>query len=191
MFEIRKLKKEDLKIVYPFMEIDFPDNERKPLRMLEESFDTGFMEGYGLFDHDEVCAYALFMCQKDIRLFDYLAVVEKYRDQGVGSQFLRQLHEVYQDMECVIGEVENPDYCKDEEEKKTMERRIDFYLRNGFLDTGAACCLYSVEYRFFEMGLKHSHTPEEAQEIMGGFYHVYWPQPSDYARYVQMHEVRQ
>ncbi len=188
MLDIRKLNKEDLLIVYPYMEEDFPDNERKSLKMIQDGFDTGFMEGYGLYEEDKLMAYALFVCYEDMRLFDYLAVVKEQRDTGIGSKFLSLLQDVYQDRPCVIGEVENPDYCDDEEEKLTMNRRIDFYLRNGFHDTGATGCVYGVEYKFLEMGIPSQHDSSQARQIMSQFYHCYWPLESNYQKYVQMHE---
>ncbi len=189
MHNIKKLTKEDLASIYPYMEQDFPDNERKPLRMIEESFDSGFMNGYGLYSEkdDSLLSYALFVCIGDVYLFDYLAVLEEYRDQGIGSIFLKMLRKELMHLECVIGEVENPDYCTDPAEKAVMERRLEFYRRNGVRDTGASGCVYGVEYRFVELSDVGEHTAEEAKERIGRFYHTYWPKDEDLVKFVQWH----
>lgn len=188
---IRKLMKEDLREIYLHMEQDFPANERKPLRLIEESFDTGFMEGYGFFRTEQetsvLLAYALFVSIRDVLLFDYYAVIPECREKGVGSYFLNELKEKLADKECVIGEVENPDYCEDPDERRVMERRIDFYLRNGLRDTGASGKVYGVEYRFLEMELGGTHSKEEAEERIGRFYHAYWKDEEEFRKYVTLH----
>lgn len=51
---IRKLKADDIARIYPYMVLDFPDNERKPQKMIEDSFESGFMEGYALCQEEDV-----------------------------------------------------------------------------------------------------------------------------------------
>lgn len=196
---IRKLKVDDIARIYPYMVTDFPDNERKPQKMIEDSIESGFMEGYALCQEEDVSvtdgsgirgellAYALFVKLGDVLLFDYLAVLPDYRESGLGSIFLEELRKYLTGYECVIGEVENPDYCTDPEEKKVMERRIRFYLKNGVRDTGASGQVYTVEYRFFELIGRKKHSPEEAMERIARFYHTYWPRQEDYDKHVVMH----
>ncbi len=189
---IKKLWIKDLDLIYPYMEKDFPANELKPFSMIQKSFETGFMEGYGFYQQTEdgteaLLAYALFVSIENMMLFDYLAVVPEYRNSGVGSKFLAQLQEKLKGKDCIIGEVENPDYCEDETEKHTMQRRIAFYKRNGVRDTGVSGCVYGAEYRFFELEGFEEHTPEEALTIMERFYRVYWPSDENFHKYVQFH----
>ncbi len=184
---MRILEKKDLEVIYPLMEIDFPANELKPRGMIEKSLDSGFMEGYGFYRGEMLLAYAFFVKIEDVLLFDYLAVLPEYRESGVGSEFLQMLREALQSYECVIGEVENPDYCEDSKERSGMERRIRFYNRNGVRDTGASGRVYGVEYRFFEIEGNRIHSPEEAVERINRFYRTYWPDEDNYRKYVKIH----
>ncbi len=46
----------------------------------------------------------------------------------------------------IFGEVENVASAKNEEERGTRQKRIDFYLRNGAVMTGVNCHLFGVDY---------------------------------------------
>ncbi len=185
---IQNLYRKDLDEIYPLMEVDFPANELKPRGMIEKSLDSGFMEGYGLFRGETLLAYAFFVKIGEVLLFDYFAVLPEYRESGIGSDFLRLLRELLSSYECVIGEVENPEYSEDAEEREIMERRIRFYQRNGVRDTGASGRVYGVEYRFFEMEGNRIHTREEAFDRINLFYRTYWPNEEDYRKNVTMHQ---
>ncbi len=187
MRKIIPLQRDDIATIYPNMLKDFPDNERKPQKMIEGSIESGFMEGYGYYEGEKLLAYALFVCDGDARLFDYLAVTAGMRDQGIGSSFLRELSQKLQHASIVIGEVENPDYCQDPMEREIMEKRIAFYNRNGLRDTGASGLVYGVEYRFIELPVAKEHTANEAQAQMEHFYRIYWPEDEKYYKFVQMH----
>ena len=65
-------------------------------------------------------------------------------------------------------EIENPDFAKDEEERALRERRRQFYLRNGIVDTGVNIELAGVEYRIMEMLVGKPHTPDEIRGLLAG-----------------------
>lgn len=191
----RELTAEDVKRIYPLMQQDFPDNERKSLRMMLEMFAAGTMCGYGWFDgeggreaagRESLEAYAFFVVLGRLCLFDYLAVTADHRGKGAGSAFFRALQSEWRQrgVSCVVGEVENPDYAQEDEERAVRERRISFYKRLGVLDTGVTGCVYGAEYRFLEVPVNGPHTTEEIREIMETFYRFYWPKEADYRQHV-------
>ncbi len=186
-YMIRSLTKADLEQIYPYMEQDFPANELKPKKMIRDSLDSGFMEGYGYYKKDQLLAYSMFVKLDQVLLFDYLAVLPGFRSKGIGSAFLSGLKKQLFSYECVMLEVENPDFCQDGAECEIMNRRIHFYEKNGILDTGASGCVYGVEYRFLELLGKRIYSPVEGMERMNRFYRTYWPKDEDYHRFVQMH----
>ncbi len=195
-----ELTTEDVKRIYPRMMQDFPDNERKSLKMMLDMFAAGTMCGFGWFDgeggketaqreasqREAPAAYAFFVVLGRNCLFDYLAVASDRRGEGVGSAFFEALRSKWRErgISCVVGEVENPDYAQDEAERAVRERRIAFYRRLGVVDTGVTGCVYGAEYRFLEVPVGVPHTAEEIREIMRSFYRFYWPKEEDYRRHV-------
>ena len=61
----------------------------------------------------------------------------------------------------IIGEVENPEFAKSEEDRRIQTRRFEFYMRNGFRDTGVRAACFGVPYIIIEMGQGPAHTAEE------------------------------
>ena len=53
------------------------------------------------------------------------------------------------DADCVLLEVEDP-ACA-EEDRETRERRLQFYLRNGMLDTGVKANVFGADFILLRM----------------------------------------
>ena len=51
-----------------------------------------------------------------------------------------------------IIEVEDPIYARDEEDRNTRLRRLDFYFRNGCCDTGIRVKCFGVEFIVLKIG---------------------------------------
>ncbi|MBR1931218.1 MAG: GNAT family N-acetyltransferase [Lachnospiraceae bacterium] len=178
---VDRLNREQIRFVYQeYMQKDFPDNELKPLKMIEKGVAKQTYECFGLFEGEEICGYAFFvkLIKDDGRadyLFDYLAIREDLRDQGLGGTFLSLLAVCFPDANSMLGEVENPDYAKNEKERKTQERRLHFYLHNGIVDTGVTARVFGVEYRILEVVSDREHTGEQVKEIYGKIYRSFLP----------------
>lgn len=172
MIKLKELSEDQIRFVYDeYMMVDFPDDERKPLGMIQEALKDGRYICYGLFDEEDLTGYA-FMAfieggQGRDYLLDYLAIRADRRDSGYGSNLLKLLKETLPDFHCMIVESENPDNAESEEECATRERRIRFYLNNGLNDTGAVAWLFGVYYRLLEI-----HTDDEpySKEMAAGIY---------------------
>ena len=54
----------------------------------------------------------------------------------------------------IIGEVEDPKYARNDDDRKLRIRRMDFYLRNGCFDTGVRAKCFGVEFIILRMGKK-------------------------------------
>ena len=74
---------------------DFPPDELKPLAMIERALARDEYISYGAVSGGDIWAYAYFVKLKEqgkpYALFDYFAVRQDLRDQGVGSGFLQAL----------------------------------------------------------------------------------------------------
>lgn len=174
--QIIKLTKQKMKEVYEtHMRRDFPDSERKPLSMILKGMDDGSYECLGLEKNGEILGYAIFVHIEKRYLFDYLAVIDGGRNKGVGTMFLSLLREYYKDADSVIGEVEDPDCARSEGDKNLQNRRLHFYLRNGYLDTQVRVKLFGVDYIVLEMDLGQAHSKEQVKDLYRMHYKMMLP----------------
>lgn len=155
--ELRFLTEAQMKEIYnKHMVEDFPSDELKPFGIISELVSRKLYFAYGLYEDDRLFAYA-FLCRSEngrYILLDYFAVTGGKRGLGIGGHFLDVLKMECSDYEGMFIEVENAGYAKDEEERLIRLRRIDFYRRNGVLDTDVCCRLFGVEMNIMFMELK-------------------------------------
>lgn len=166
---IRTLSAEEMREVYDrFMVADFPEDELKSFRIIERLMKDGQYICCGVFRKNEadadaagpgsgacavkdLCGYGLYVfLEKDgvkHYLIDYLAIREDMRGRGVGSAFLRDVAGILPGPAgmCLV-EAEDPEYAPDASERAVRERRIAFYERGGYYDTGVRACLFGVRY---------------------------------------------
>ena len=160
-----------------WMKKDFTPCELKPLNAMRRLWKKNAYDCYGLFDGEELLGYAFFVCVGKDRLLDYLAVAEGCRGRGYGAVFLRALAGFLADADCVVVEVEDPDKAADGDERTLRERRLRFYLRGGYLDTGRTVELFGVDYRILEAPTASSPHPAEAVwEVYSGIYRSILPE---------------
>ena len=129
--ELKILSNELLLLWYEkFLKEDFVSDEIKPIENILTLIKNGRYEVYGVFQDDEMIAYASFWKKENINLIllDYLGVSKKYRNQGIGSKILVLIKEILGNMPYVV-EAEIPTGSSLEEDK-IRKRRIEFYERN-------------------------------------------------------------
>lgn len=130
--ELKILSNELLLLWYEkFLKEDFVSDEIKPIENILTLIKKGRYEVYGVFQDDEMIAYASFWKKENINLvlLDYLGVSKKYRNQGIGSKILTLIKEMLGNIPYVV-EAEIPTGSSLEEDK-IRKRRIQFYERNG------------------------------------------------------------
>lgn len=184
--KITRLNREQIAEIFTqHMKADFPPDELKPLKMMMKMLDDGVYDCLGLFENDLLSGYAYLIRIGKNCLLDYFAVVRGKRSQGYGSLFLQQLKEYLKDEELLMIESEDPDFSEGEEDYATRCRRVDFYLKNGFRDTGARALLFGVRYVLLEPDCD-SHSREE---ICDSYYAHYRAVLSDklYNENVEIH----
>lgn len=175
--ELVKLNKWQMTYIYiTRMREDFPRSERKPLKMILRGMKEGIYECLGVKNGKSILGYAILVCHGKDYLFDYLATSKKCRNKGVGAEFLALLKEHYKEAESIIGEVENPDLATNEEERNLQERRYQFYLRNGLVDTGVLVKLFGVDFRILELVIKEPHDKDTVKELYKNHYKIMLPE---------------
>lgn len=177
MHELIQLNEEQIEFVYNnFMKKDFPPSELKPLKILKNAAAKGIYKCFGYFENDEIKGYLFLENLKDKEdyLVDYLAVVSDYRNNGIGAQMLNLLRSILPDAESILVEVEDPDFAESEEEESLQKRRYNFYMRNGFHDTGLRAKCYGVPFRIIETGEGLMHTKAETESLYRSQYKAIW-----------------
>ena len=146
--ELKQLLPEQLTEVYrTHMVHDFPKEELKPLAILEKCHRNGTMIPYGLFDGDELVAYAIMLFARpgDACILDYLATIRDRRGTGIGSQMLRKLQAELPDCAGILIEYEFPQDAEGDELTMRL-RREKFYLNNGVRKTRIDLVLFGVHF---------------------------------------------
>lgn len=110
-----------------------PEEERNSLEDLFSTGADGNLEILGIYADGEPVGFLVVRKYKRICYLAYLAVQNDLRSQGIGSKALRGLTERNPGC-CTVVEFEAPRPDSDPEDLR--QRRKDFYLRNGFYETG-------------------------------------------------------
>ncbi len=108
-----------------------PTAERQSVEAIKERVSIGREELYVASIDGEVAFMALLYPLEDTQfvLLDYLAVKEKHRKHGLGSEFLKNVFKIGGlKNKLLICEVEDPKTGTDQE---TRQRRVYFYRKNG------------------------------------------------------------
>lgn len=187
--KIALLDKEQIAFIYNnFMIHDFPPTELKPLARMIDAYDKGVYECYALLEDSvdisdkdarktrDILAYAFFFCTDNHYLLDYFAVTKNKRNGGLGSIFLGLLRQKFFDSDSVIGEVEDPDYAENEEDRDLQTRRLNFYLRNGYINTGIKVVMFDVDYIVLEMDLGKNHDSDTIARLYEAHYKAMLPE---------------
>lgn len=164
-----------------YMQLDFPQNELKPLSSIRKMWEHGKYDCYQFIEKETMIGYAFFVKQDAggmyNHLFDYLAVIPECREMGYGSVFLKQLGKMIKGANCIVGEVEDPEKADDEKTRQLRQRRLQFYLRNGYIKTEVTASVFGVPFRILEIPGGIEHSDEEIKEIYSSIYRNMVPAP--------------
>jgi len=169
----RKLSAGEIVRIYSTIApLHFPKAELKPIENVKKYLEQGLYIGYGFFENETLLAYALFFLVPKERklLLDYYAVLEKYRNDGIGSAFLLSLRTTLSCADGIYIESEDPDFAKTGQEKEIREKRIAFYQRNDAAFTGILSTLFDVPYRILYLPLLKDEKQNTASDRIPDFY---------------------
>lgn len=120
----------------------FPDNERIPWGKLVSTLDDSRI--MMVYYADDVPAGMSFVyIHESVVYLGYLAVEEKMRSKGYGTEILHMILDAYPESKIVV-DIET--VTEDSGNYKERRKRKDFYLRCGFKETGTAYSFYHVDY---------------------------------------------
>lgn len=149
-----------------YMHRDFPENECKPWDLTVDMHSRGIYDMLTAWMDGKMVGYAWMVCPEgDAALIDYLAVLPEYRGTGIGSEILKALALRYQlHGKHLILESEHPEEAPD---PQIAQRRLGFYKRAGFVDTGLQVRLFGVRFCILAHGISGS-----ARMCMDIIYHA-------------------
>ena len=165
----------------------FPPEELKPLRSMLSLMEQGRYQALGLYDGEELAAYALLWDDPEggYVLLDYLAVCrDKPRGHGYGTAALRLLLDRCRDRRGLLVEAEAEEPGAEAEENALRRRRLAFYRRGGFRDLGYTARIFGVPYAMLVSGQSDQ---AEAAEAHRRLYH-YEFSPWLYRRFIHIPE---
>lgn len=119
----------------------FPREERVPMDTLLEA--DGPYDFIACYDGAILCGFYSALTFGDITHILFLAVEEKLRDHGYGSQILAEIGKAYAGNRVIL-DVEMVDPEADNNEQR--EQRIAFYMRNGYHHSGISYGWRGVMY---------------------------------------------
>lgn len=125
-----KLRNVNVKNIYTD---SFPKNERMPFPMMvamSKLWNTDFLAFY---DKDTLCGFIYLAYNRNIVFVMFLAVDKMLRSKGYGSAILQEIQNKYPDKKIIVS-IEPCDKNAPDIDLRT--RRKDFYLRNGYKETG-------------------------------------------------------
>ena len=119
----------------------FPREERVALDLLLET--DGPYDFIACYDGEMLCGFYSTLTMGDITHVLFLAVEETLRGNGYGSQILDAIRRAYPDKRLIL-DVEMPDPEAENQEQRT--KRIAFYKRNGYRNSGVSYSWRGVMY---------------------------------------------
>lgn len=127
----------------------FPKEERKTFTFIEQLRKEGKCVIHTAVDNGKFAGLAIILKDEKYALIDYLAVNPEIRGSGTGSKMLDELKQLYGnkclflERETVLRNCDNP---------TQRNRRRNFYLRNGFSDSGIYVNVYTVDMTLMTFG---------------------------------------
>lgn len=111
----------------------FPREERMPFPMMVAMSKLWNTEFWGFYDGETLCGLTYLAFNGKILFVMFLAVNESLRSKGYGSAILQEIKNRYPGKKIIITIESCDELVPDIEMRK---RRKEFYLRNGFKETG-------------------------------------------------------
>jgi hypothetical protein len=109
----------------------FPENEQQPIDVLIHRLNTDLEQLYVGKIKEEIVAigFVYNLPNTDFLLLDYLAISKNNQQNGLGSQFFKEIIKIAElQNKQLLMEVDNPDF---EPEKDLKTKRVAFYKKNG------------------------------------------------------------
>lgn len=133
MLQINKISRKlpEYKQVCDLYKKSFPANERYPMWLIRLLAKRSFVDFIALYDNNLFCGFSYLVHYKDLTFVFYLAIDDKLRSKGYGSQALQTIIKHYAPNDIVL----NIEKVEPSDNYNQRVKREKFYLKNGFVHT--------------------------------------------------------
>ena len=156
------------KVKYLF-EHAFPEAERPPFSVL---FKMDKNQLFGIENNGEFIGLLSLVEHNDLLYIFFLAIKQKYRHQGYGSQILQDVLSKYSNKRIFLL-AEDPNVPNDNQEER--DSRIRFYQHNGLEAKNVQIIEYEIPYIVLSNG--RDVTKDDFLDVMsyllGDYYDIY------------------
>lgn len=151
--------KEEIRCLY---ESAFPEEEQIPYEDLLQLVDRMNLDFTAYYKRTEFVGFTIVYPRDTFNWFWYFAVKEDLRGNGCGQQILSMLIEKYKGCSNILDMESTEQECENREQRR---RRSDFYLRNGFRNTGVGKSFEGVDYVILQNG-DRVFTLQDYEEVL-------------------------
>lgn len=127
----------------------FPKDERPPVSLLYRRHRQKKAKFHAVMDGDVFVGLALMTGTESVQTLMFLAVEEKHRGKGYGSEILRRVKEEYKNVSFFLCAEPLDEKA---ENAKERENRLQFYAHNGFHEIGMMVREAGVDYTVLTPG---------------------------------------
>ncbi len=134
--------------IYSYYLKIFPEDERKPLELLQSSYEKHYTRIIEILYKNEIIGFMILNKVKDkgYAVLDYLAILPQYRNNKFGTKALQILLEQERENSGIFIEIEKVGLGKNIEENLLREKRKNFYEKIGFKKLNFDLFLFDVIY---------------------------------------------
>lgn len=150
---------EEIRCLY---ESAFPEEEQIPYEDLLQLVDRMNLDFTAYYKGADFVGFTIVYPRDTYNWFWYFAVREDLRGNGCGQQILSMLIEKYEGCSNIL-DMESPEQeCENREQRR---RRSEFYLRNGFRNTGVGKSFEGIDYVILQNG-DRVFTLQDYEEVL-------------------------
>ena len=139
----------------------FPPEEYLAPDTLAEMSKADNFDFWALTDADLFIGFMVVQTHKDLAYLFFLAIDPSCRVKGYGSRAIETLRTLYPGKKQVVDFERLDETAPNNEQRR---KRRQFYLRNGYKETGLFLSYLGVDYEVFYMG--SDFEPQEFKDMM-------------------------
>lgn len=139
----------------------FPDSERLDFDEIFQFASKTDTDVLGIYDTETPIGFAVILKNTECGYIYFLAIDKELRSQGYGGATIQKLMEIYPERQLVLDFEEIDESAENNAQRV---RRKNFYLKNGFYETGYCTMLYD---EYFEVVCSEAELRKTAlQELL-------------------------
>lgn len=139
--ERKKVKLSDKEVKKIYVD-SFSKEERMPFALMLLLTKITRTEFLAFYDENILCGFIYMAAVSNITFIMFFAVDKRLHSKGYGSQILKEVQTIYPDNKIIVT-IERCDV--EAENIKDRIRRKNFYIKNGFTETGYFTELSKIE----------------------------------------------